>query len=175
MPNALACSHPAPLRVTVNFGSQQSDKPYGPRLSETLDVDAAGVRASHDTYDPLWDGPTAEPDHPGDWSSVIAASKTSPALSQAIDGLQEAAAHIDWRHAPTKETADRAYATVHVTYPDRPDGAAQAWQQKDGSWTAYARTSIDTGSVDPALAPIIAAAHTTIAAAAPASAATRSH
>ncbi|MCW2923886.1 MAG: hypothetical protein JWM98_1290 [Thermoleophilia bacterium] len=160
-----------PLRVIVNIaglaGPATGDR-WSLHRADSVNVDATGARMSQSTYDPLWDGPYAQPAQPGDWNRTVAAADTSPALAQALDGLRASVASLDWSRTSPEMTAGPAYATLHATFAERPAGATQAWQERDGTWTAYARTSLDDLLADPTLAPVVVAARAALAVGRPA-------
>ncbi|MCB0878914.1 MAG: hypothetical protein KDC46_08035 [Thermoleophilia bacterium] len=128
---------------------------------------SAPVDASHGTYDPLWDGPYAQPAQPGDWHSTAAANAT-PQLATATGALRDAIAGLDLTHAQPYDQRDPAqsYATIHVSFPARPEGIdhLRPFQDHDGTWTVGLRTSLDDLFVDPTLAPIVDAARDVLAA-----------
>ncbi|MCW2927393.1 MAG: hypothetical protein JWM86_1361 [Thermoleophilia bacterium] len=166
---------PAPISVIVNLSTAapHHHPRYGDRVASNVraafsEPDAT-VEASVSTYDPLWDGPYAQPADPSDWQ-VERTAASSPVLAAAVAGLRDAIAGADLATLPKAETtSDPDYATFHVRYAAKPVGLdhLRPWQERDGSWTVYLRTPLGTLFDEPRLAPLVEAARSVLAAAHP--------
>lgn len=162
----------APTGVTVNVSTalDMARPSTGMRRSERLEVGFtapdARLDASVDVYDPLWDGPVAEPNHPDDWHETRSAS-ASPAISSAVAALRASLATIDLAKVRAGDLAPGSYATLHLRYAERPAnvGTLRPYQDRDGSWVVPVRTSIGDLFQNPALLPIVDAARAVLVAA----------
>ncbi|MCW2920321.1 MAG: hypothetical protein JWL76_195 [Thermoleophilia bacterium] len=162
----------APLGVTVNVSTalDMARPSTGMRRAEHLAVGFTSpddrLDASVDVYDPLWDGPVAEPNSPEDWHATRSAS-ASPAIRNAVTALEASVATLDLGKLRSSDTEPGSYATLHLHYAERPAnlGTLRPYQERDGSWVVPVRTSIGDLFQNPALLPIVDAARAVLVAA----------
>lgn len=163
-----APARPLPTAITVNSSTLADGARWGLHSAERVEVDfgSGTVNASRSVYDPLWDGPVPQPADPRDWrASGSTASSTK--LAGAVSALRDAAAGVDLLTAPNAMTPGDEYATVHLRFAERPVVGAhlRPWQDRDGNWIVYLRTSLDDLFVDPQLGAIVEGARAVAAAA----------
>jgi hypothetical protein len=164
-----APARPLPTAVTVNVSTLADGDRPGLHSAEHLDVDFANgkVDASRSIFDPLWDGPVAQPADPRDWRAS-GTTAASPRLANAVSALRDAIGGVDLLQTPNGDaTSALEYATFHLTYAQRPEGLEhlRPYQERDGSWTVMTRTSLGDLFVDPQLGPLVEAARAVGAAA----------
>jgi hypothetical protein len=160
---------PRLLDINVNISTLADGQRWGKvdALHVGFDPEHGTVDAYRSVYDPLWDGPVAQPADPRDWSVAGRHTDTSPALAAAASALRDAVTGTDLVRVPRRDADSTEYATIYVTYADRPVGAdhLHPFQQRNGTWTLPMRTSLNDLFVDPQLGAIVEAARAVAAAA----------
>lgn len=166
-------ARPLPTSVTVNISTLAGGDRWGKHSAEHLDVDfgRGTVSASRQVYDPLWDGPVAQPADPRDWRAS-GTTAASPKLASAVSALRDAIAGVDLLKVPYRQSDSAEYANVHLTFAERPVGLDHLHPYQEpgtrgrvGSWTVMVHTSLNDLFVDPQLAPLVDAARAVSAAA----------
>lgn len=158
-----------PTAVNVNLSTHVAwNEARSEHVAMRLDAADATIDAHDGRYDPLWDGPYAEPARPGNWQGTVAATATSQ-LQAAATALRDAVQAVDLLATERRDASQtgRSYGTIHLSFDERPVGLdhLKPFESHTGGWTVGLRTSLDDLFADPRLAPLVDAARDVIAAA----------